>query len=1178
VRVRRLSKPLSAVTAVVIAITSATTVASAVRPATVADAAATVSASTASAAMSGYGKLPVAFRPNRGQLGATVRFSAALGAGGLFLTDSGATLSLPSSGRVVAATGTLETRSGTSDPGLGRLGLPSTAARTLRLPATTTAVQLVLAGSSRTGQVTGLTQLPGTANYLIGSDPAQWKLNVPGYATVQYSKAYPGIDVMYRATGTNLEYDFIVAPGASTGRIVMAFAGASSVVKLASGDLAIALGGGRLIQKAPKAYQVFGTTRRAVAAAYLSKGGGKFGLQLGVYDHSRRLVIDPVLQYSTYLGAAGFDAAYAVAVDPAGNAYVAGLTTSTTFPGTVGTTGTHARAFVSKLNPAGNALLYSTYIGGGGDDEALGIALDGSGSAYITGATTSADFPVVGGAYPTYGGGVDSFIAKLNPSGTGLSYSSYLGGTSYDIGYGLAVDPAQNAYVTGVTASGDFPVVGGLGLSPGAGHAHAFVTKFSTGGGIGYSTLLGGSLDDGGAAITVDWTGNAYVTGITTSADFPLAGAFQSLPGGSGDAFVTKLNPTGSGVVFSTFLGGAAFDEGLAVTLDQMDNVFVAGVTTSANFPLTAAWQKTNRGGADAFVTKIWSTGVGIAYSTYIGGSGTDVGFAIGVDWSGNAYVAGVTSSADFPNVYGSQPLKGSSDAFLSLITPAGAVVVLSTLLGGTGDDQIRAIYVDSAGNAYIAGATTSSDFPTQGAFQSALGGWADAFVAKKPPVIPASWWTTYLADTSHTGVNPTQQLLNRGTASKLRPLWVDKVGGFITTQSIIGNGLIYFGSWDGYERAVDPSGRVVWSTYLGVTTNNNYGCLGGDVGVANIGTLITVGSGSVLYVGGGDAAMYALDAMTGAVLWKTSLGTPPAQFLWASPVFSNGSVYEGVGSFQECPAVQGQLVQMDAATGAIQHVWKAVPDGCTGAPVLTTVAVDPTDGSIFIATGSSPNTCAGPYDVAIIKLRASDLSLLDSWQIPLAEQVIDDPDFGASPMLFNATISGVKRDLLGILNKNGTFFALDRHNLSAGPVWRATNIGVPGNCPVCGPGAPISPSAYDGTAIYVGSNQTTIRGATCEGSVRALNPATGAFLWEKCLAAPVLGAITVSQGVAVAGAGPDIFVMSTADGSTLFTYHDPNPAPAPLTGTARFWAGPTIGQGVIYLGNIDGNLFALSL
>ena len=1127
-----------------------------------------------------YGRLPIAFRPNQGQLDPSVRFSAGLSAGGLFLTDEGATLSLPGGTEGAVKSGVGGLPSDLAGSRLPSLDLPVISVPAVRRSTAKTVVRLVFSGASGATGITGADPLPGTANYLLGSDPSKWHVGVPGYASVVYSGVYPGVDVVYRASGSNLEYDFVVAPGAAPDPITMSYSGAGRALLRGSGEIAIGLPRGDLVQRVPVAFQMSGGLKQLVSATYVDRGGDRFGLSLGLYDHSRQLVIDPVLLYSSYLGGNGFDAAYAVSADAGGNAYVAGLTTSIDFPGTSGppTAGGNAHAFVSKINAAGNALVYSTYIGGTGNDEALGLALDGAGDVYLTGATTSADFPVASAAYPLYAGGADAFVVKLGPSGAGFIYSSYLGGNSYDIGYSVAVDPTQNVYVAGLTSSSNFPIIGGLGLPVAGGHSHAFVAKFNANGSAGYSTFLGGSADDGAAAISVDWLGQTYVTGITTSADFPLLGALQRGPGGSGDAFLTKLNPSGSALVFSTYLGGGGYDEGLAIALDQSDDVFVTGVTTSTNFPLTAPWQSSMRGSADAFITKIHSSGGAIDYSTYLGGAGTDVAFGIGLDWSGNAYVAGVTSSADFPNVYGNQRFTGTSDGFLSVITPGGAIVAFSTFLGGSADNQVRGLAVDSAGNSYLAGTTTSTDFPTNGGFQPAKSGSADAFVVKMPGVIPASGWTSFLADNHHVGSNPTQQLLNRGTAPSLRSLWADKVGGFITTQVVVGNGLEFFGSWDGYERAADPSGQIVWSTYLGVTVNQAFGCLGGAVGIASIGSLVNVGAGSVLYVGGGDAAMYALDAMTGRVLWRTSLGAPPAQFLWSSPAVSGGSVYEGVASFQECPAVQGQLVQMDAITGAIQHVFKTVPDGCTGAPVLASPAIDETEGVIYTATGNSPNSCPGPYDVAIVKLRASDLTVLDSWQIPTAEQVIADPDFGASPMLFNATIGGSPRLMVGLLNKNGTYYAFDRQAIGAGPVWRATNIGVAGNCPVCGSGSPISPSAYDGSSIYVGSNQTTIAGVTCVGSVRALNPATGAFIWEKCLSAPVLGGVSVSQGVAVVGAGPDIIVMSTADGTTLFTFHDPNPAPAPLTGTAKFWASPSIGQGVVYMGNVDGMLFALSL
>jgi len=1131
---------------------------------------ATAPAGTKPAIQQAYGRLPLTFRPNRGQAGAGVAFTATSGQHTLSLSGAGVSLSLA------------RDTSSNGQPSTDQLG--DAKKKTIRGQDNQAPANLgvrFIGGNARAAG-TGVGPLPGVANYILGRDPAAWRLGVPGFSSVVFHDVYPGIDVVYRGVGRDLEYDFVVAPGASTQSIAMSLVGAKHVARGGSGELVVTIDGGQVLQNAPVAYQVAGKGKQAVAAEYVANSNGTYGLKLGDYDHTRPLTVDPLLVFSTYLGGTGYDAAYSIAIDAAGNSYVAGLTGSADFPGAGAPAkgAGHVHAFVSKLNPAGSALVYSTYVGGSSDDEALGIAVDSSGAAYVTGATVSADFPLVSAAYSTYGGGADAFAFKLNASGSALSYSSYLGGTGYDIGYGVAVDSTGSAYVAGLTSSADFPLMGGLGIAA-AGGAKAFVTRLGAAGAVGYSTFLGAaSGDTGAAAITVDGAGDAYVTGITTSAAFPLVTPLQGGPGGNGDGFVSKLNPTGSALLFSTYLGGGSFDEGLAIALDQSNNVLVAGVTASANFPTTRPWQSTNHGGVDAFVSRIDKSGAALAYSTYLGGSGTDIAYGIGIDWAGYAYVTGSTDSSNFPAVYAGRAYGGSGDGFVTMLSPGGSVVIYSTFVGGSGADQSRAIAVDHFGNVYLAGLTSSVDLPTQAPLQAASKGNGDGFVLKIAGVISDSWWTTYLADQGRTGMNTTQQLLNPITAPLLHLLWELKTPGIVTAQPIVGNGYIYFGSWDGYERAVDPSGRVVWATYLGKTIQNAVGCLGGNVGIANIGTLITVGGGSVLYIGGGDAAQYALDALTGAIIWRTSLGTPPNQFLWASPAYYNGSVYEGVGSFQECPAVQGQLVQMDAATGAIQHVFKTVPDGCVGAPVLSTAAIDEVEGVIYSTTGNSPAApCAGSLAIGIIKLRASDLTLLDSWLIPPSEYGgINDPDFGASGMFFNATINGVAKAMVGVLNKNGTYYAFDRHAIGAGPVWRANPIGVPGDCPVCGTGSPISPSAYDGKTIYVGSNTTTINGVTYPGSVRALDPATGAYLWQRGLTGPVLGAVSVSQGVLTAGAGPDLFVLSAVDGSTLATFHDSNPPLFPLTGTAKFWGGATISQGVIYITNVDGSMFAVGL
>jgi polyvinyl alcohol dehydrogenase (cytochrome) len=268
----------------------------------------------------------------------------------------------------------------------------------------------------------------------------------------------------------------------------------------------------------------------------------------------------------------------------------------------------------------------------------------------------------------------------------------------------------------------------------------------------------------------------------------------------------------------------------------------------------------------------------------------------------------------------------------------------------------------------------------------------------------------------------------------------------------------------------------------------------------------------------------------------------------------------------------------MDAATGAVLHTWNAVPNGCTGGPVSSSAAVDPATGTIYITTGASPNSCPSPYPIAMIALRASDLSLVGSWQIPATQPQSGDSDFLAAPTLFTANIGGTQRNMVGAVNKDGLYYAFDRSNISAGPVWTAT-VGAVGDCPTCGPpGAAIDPSAWDGKTLYVGGNSTTINGVACNGSVRALNPATGAFLWQDCLSSVAIGAVSVSNGVVAVGAGPYFYVLSAATGSTIFSYHDANPGPPPIGGTADFWAGPAIGQGVIYEGNIDGSLFALGL
>jgi hypothetical protein len=476
------------------------------------------------------------------------------------------------------------------------------------------------------------------------------------------------------------------------------------------------------------------------------KGAHRVGFEVAAYDRRQPLVIDPVLFYSTYLGGANDDDASAIAVDANGNASVTGGTSSTNFPTTAGafrlTSGGLTDAFIIRLDPAG-AMVYSTYLGGAGDDEGRAIAVDGAGNTYVTGDTTSGNFPTTAGSFrQTLSGLTDAFVIRLNAAGLPV-YSTYLGGAGEDEGLAIRVNAAGNAYVTGETGSADFPTTVGSFRRTLGGLSDAFVTRLGATGALVYSTYLGGSAADDGRGIAIDASGNAYVTGETFSTDFPTtAGAPRATLAGATDAFVTKLNATGSALVYSTYLGGTGADRGSAIAVDTLTNpnAYLTGRTFSSNFPTTAgALRTTLAGTTDAFVARLDPTGA-LAYSTYLGGSGTDEAFSIAVDGAGNAYITGETVSSDFPTTSGApQAVRaGLKDAFVTKLSPAGALVY-STYLGGRGEDTAFSIAVDAASNAYVAGETASTDFPTTaGAFDRTFNGIEDAFVTKITDSAPA--------------------------------------------------------------------------------------------------------------------------------------------------------------------------------------------------------------------------------------------------------------------------------------------------------------------------------------------------------------------------------------------------------------------------------------------------------
>jgi hypothetical protein len=428
--------------------------------------------------------------------------------------------------------------------------------------------------------VTGLEKLPGTANYFVGNDSTKWRSNVPAYARVRYDDLYPGVDLVYYGNQRELEYDFVVRPGADPSRIVLGFQGADRLEVDAQGDLMLHTALGPVRQRKPVIYQEADGVRREIAGSYVLKGLRQVGFQVAAYDASKPLVIDPTLVYSTYLGGSGGEQGNGIAVDADGNAYVTGTVnsgSSVTFPTAAGAFDTNFGAgaehvFVTKVDPTGSTLIYSTYLGGNGfSDKGFGIAVDAAGHAYVTG-HTQGDFPTTPGAFKTTfinsGGSYDAFVTKLNPTGNGLVYSAYLGGCNDDEGFAITVDAVGNAYVTGRTTSVNFPTTPGAFDTTKA-LQDVFVTKLDpSGSALVYSTFLGGGSFNQGLGIAVDAAGNAYVTGSAGSGFPTTPGAFDTTFGSGQDAFVTKLNPTGTSLVYSTYLGGSAFDEGRGISVD----------------------------------------------------------------------------------------------------------------------------------------------------------------------------------------------------------------------------------------------------------------------------------------------------------------------------------------------------------------------------------------------------------------------------------------------------------------------------------------------------------------------------------------------------------------------------------------------------------------------------------
>jgi Beta-propeller repeat len=687
-----------------------------------------------------YGKLPLSFERNQGQAAQGVRFLSRGAGYALALTDRGPQLSL-------------------AGPRRNRGG----GTRAAEMLATT------FVGGRRRAPVVGSGRLGGRVNYLVGKDSSRWHTGVPTYSRVAYRRVWKGIDVAFHGNQSRLEYDYRVAPGADPHQIGVRFSGARRLRLDRGGNLVVGVRHGSVRELAPRAYQTVGGVRRPVASRYVIGPGHQVAVRVGVYDHHKPLVIDPTLAYSTYLANIGSQPGLGIAVDTAGDLYLTGGTTSTSFPATPGSFqstngGGDDDAFVLKLNPTGTGLVYATYLGGTKSDYGAALALDTAGDAYVTGTTDSADFPTTPGAFRRGNPVTSGFVAKLSPTGSALAYSTFVGG----VNIAIAVDGAGSAYVTG-NDSAESPTPGAfqtIGLAD-----YGFVTKLNpAGSALVYSTYLSGSDDGttggcgpalgiGGKGIAVDSAGDAYVTGDTNASDFPTtAGAPQrTLNGGASsahvdaigcsgtmnkeDAFVSKLNPAGTGLVYSTLLGGSGGDVGTGIALGPAGSAYVTG-DGAAGFPTTAGAFRTTAPSGDGFVTEVNSTGSALTYSTFLGGGsvGGDVGLGnmqVAVDLAGRAYVAGQTGSATFPttpDAFDSTFNGGAGgDGFLEVLAPTGSALAYSTYLGGTGLDRSQGVARDPAGGIYVAGNTNSTDFPTTtGAFQTTNpGGADDLFVTK---------------------------------------------------------------------------------------------------------------------------------------------------------------------------------------------------------------------------------------------------------------------------------------------------------------------------------------------------------------------------------------------------------------------------------------------------------------
>ncbi|MGD1715882.1 SBBP repeat-containing protein [Dapis sp. BLCC M172] len=656
-------------------------------------------------------------------------------------------------------------------------------------------VKLNFENANSNPKINPLNKLPGVANFFQGNYLNNWHTDLPTYAAIEYENLYPGIDLIYSSLDDKLKRDFIVAPGADTSEIILNYSGVAEINILADGTLSINTELGKLSEAPPIAYQEIDGQQIAVEVAYQLLGNNQVGFDIGEYNKNYELIIDPTVEYSTLIGGNGFDRGNGIAVDVAGNVYITGDTTSVDFP-TInaiqpdfngGGAVFNNDAFVTKLDQNGT-VLWSTYFGGSNDEFGIDIAVDIAGGVYVTGNTNSLDFLTVNGFQTAYGGGSfngDAFVTKLSNLGNSVLYSTYLGGRDEDISRGIAVDNNGNAFVTGSTGGfspfpaepvpgfADFPTTENAFQTTTTNNVNrdAFVTKLSINGRtLAYSTLLGGFDLDSGIDIAVDNNGNAYITGSTRSFDFPLQNPLQNFYGGDSDIFVTKLNPEGSDLIFSTFYGRSDGDAGSGIAIDLAENIYVSGTTGTrilqgdiavspvGDFPAFSGFQNLFGGGSsDGIVMKI-NRDNSLGYASFLGGNSSEFGNDIAVDNLGNAYVTGSTASVDFPIINEFQEGVGlglPDDVFVSKVSNSGTFLDFSATIGGVGNESGNGIAIDPAQNTYVVGFSDSIDFPIIDALNTS-GLESNAFVAKIiPDIMPPDTFQNFIQYVSEQRINP---------------------------------------------------------------------------------------------------------------------------------------------------------------------------------------------------------------------------------------------------------------------------------------------------------------------------------------------------------------------------------------------------------------------------------------